>query len=91
MRLGDLYPGEVPPGNSPPIGAMPFELRAGRSVTLTLVRSHVPKCKNPPLQTIGEIERLQAEVKNESVDIPVEVSVATPLGTRERAGRLRLQ
>jgi hypothetical protein len=83
VRLGDLYPGEVPPGNSPPIVAMPYELGAGQSVTLTLVRAHVSKCKNPPLQTSRQLQRFQADIAKDLVDIPVEVSVATPLGTRD--------
>ena len=82
VRVGDLYRGELTISNNSPIAAMPFELGAGKSVTLTLVRSHMPKCRNPALQTIREIERFDAEVKKDSVDIPVEVSVATPLGTR---------
>ena len=82
VRVGHLYPGEMPPG-SLPIVAIPFEFGAGQSVTLTLVRAHVPYCRPPPLNTNGDMQRFDAAIRNDLVDVPVDVSVSTPLGTRD--------
>ena len=84
LRVAGLYRGEVPPsGSNLAIVAVPFELGAGQSVTRTLVRQHVPACKPVPLQTSGQLRRYQAELDNSSAGIGSEVSVATPLGTRD--------
>jgi hypothetical protein len=47
------------------------------------VREHVPACKQVPSQTSGQLQRYQAELDNYSAGIGAEVSVTTPLGTRD--------
>jgi hypothetical protein len=62
--------------------AMPFTVGDGQWLTLTLVRSHAPNCKPVLPQTPKEMQRYNAAVDSLSIDVPVSISVGTPLGSR---------
>jgi hypothetical protein len=62
--------------------SIPFEIAGNQVVTLTLVMSHAPSCKPPLFQTPKEMQRFNAMATKLSLHVPVVISVATPLGSR---------
>jgi hypothetical protein len=68
-------------GKAPQEVSLPFDLGKGQTLTFSLVRSHAPSCKTA-LQTSKEIQRFEAEASKDSIDVPLAMSVATPLGSR---------